>query len=63
MIIFLREWVIQIINFVTQNFSCRKKNHNTLYKSLNNIDHLKKEQYFYFLSQKEKNGIISIKCT
>ena len=41
----------------------KKKNHNTLYTSLNNIDHLKKEYYFCLLSQKKKKGIISIKCT
>ena len=44
-----------------KNFSCnKKKNHNTLYKSLNNIDHLKKELYFYLLSQKKNNGIIYV---
>ena len=48
MIIFLREWEIQIINLELKNVSCRekkkkKKNHNTLYKILNNIDHLKKK--------------------
>ena len=59
MIIFLREWEIQIINFEFKNFSCKKKNHNTIYKSLNNIGHLKKNSIsiFYHKKKRKKNNI------
>ena len=78
MIIFLIEWEIQIINFGTQKFLVvgkkKKKNHNTLYKSLNKIDHLKKIVFlsfiskniidiFFFLRKKKCNRLISIECT
>ena len=42
-----------------KNFSCRKKKKTiTQYsKSLNNIDHLKKEWYIYLLPKKKRNNI------